>query len=665
MLTFSNINIKPGTLSINRGIASPSYFECSFEVNKTIADLKNINFHLNWCAWVAAGYTPGSFSPSDSNYGIEMGSNTAWITPGTWYLLDFGGSASSYFGRSEIKFTAAGLNTIIGLRVYFINRFDIQGAYKTQTYSNHDKLLKDQYNSTTELNNTASFSDVYSTEKYFKAFFLSYEKTSGDITRFEIPIKNKLRFYNLDVLGNPSPIVNPTVSLERNSQPVFDLASNEDTLVRIKINEGSLPPGWTTGLKVYLMLIKTSTLDNTVTMESNYSLRYIEALSFTADLDPKYALGTGDIWIAPNTGLTPLGGGDYEITATLEHSRLDKNVKYRIIHIWRINNAALPAEDYPVLGTNIHDFPFISAQFECNDHTPVLPINGVTIDENELCDYLNCYGSSLKATIGERLLSKVKLRFRDYNNDSTREKTMNVGISNVRTFIWSAVAGDPLFYKDVYTDKLSTRNGSTWSNPDGVEVFTNGSDLYIRHNFRLRYDENENALYTVLEQDLNTKIPTTANCNWENKTIFLTYIVSINNKDANTGEDFIDEIWVQQKVYVKGFDPDGTEGELKAEIQDGAKFFCDNGDDYTVCFEKSMYSPAAKFLAIVDKYPYNSGYAGEEESYSSTNLKTSTANEIYDVDEDFVSDVACLKVSLKDLNVNKKYRILGIKKSLI
>ena len=56
MLTFSNINIKPGTLSNNKGIASPSYFECSFEVNKTIADLKNINFHLNWCAWVAAGY---------------------------------------------------------------------------------------------------------------------------------------------------------------------------------------------------------------------------------------------------------------------------------------------------------------------------------------------------------------------------------------------------------------------------------------------------------------------------------------------------------------------------------------------------------------------------------------------------------------------------------
>ena len=70
----------------------------------------------------------------------------------------------------------------------------------------------------------------------------------------------------------------------------------------------------------------------------------------------------------------------------LEHSRLDKNLKYRIIHIWRINNAALPAEDYPILGTNVHDFPFISAQFECNDHTPVLPISGITIDENELCD---------------------------------------------------------------------------------------------------------------------------------------------------------------------------------------------------------------------------------------------------------------------------------------
>ena len=75
---------------------------------------------------------------------------------------------------------------------------------------------------------------------------------------------------------------------------------------------------------------------------------------------------------------------------------------------------------------------------------------------------------------------------------------MNVGVASVRTLIWSAVSGDPLFYKDVYTDKLSIRNSSTWSNADGLDVFTNGSDLYIRHNFRLRYDENENALYTVL-----------------------------------------------------------------------------------------------------------------------------------------------------------------------
>lgn len=661
MITFSNLIIQNGTLSKNRGIASPSYFEASFKVDKDLnPDLKFYTFSFSFALWCSADYqqsnTPGALAYYDFSP-----INPSGIVPNQWYDCVWSSNASSYIGKCQIKFNPGVGECTVGVRLFFLSQYDIHGSYKDLTYTNRAKFLKDSINSTTEVDNTANFNDVYSNDRFLKCFVGVNSAVPFEENKFEIVVPNALRFYNMELYGNSPMLSQSAVSLER-INVVPDLASNEDTLVRIRVKDISMPPSWTTGLKVYLMLVRVSSTDNSIIRDWNYSLRYIEANSFTGDLDANYGLGTGDVWIAPQTGVTPIGGGEYEVTATLEHSRLTAGGKYRIIHIWRVDNAGLPTEAYPIPGTNIHDFPFITAEFECNDYTPVVPIQGVAISENYICDYLNCYTGSLIATVGERLLSKIKLNFSAYNMDVNRKLDMIEGISSVRTMVWSDTNDFLQNTKHLYTDKLSTREGNTWSNAEDVDIFTVGNSLYLRYHFRLRYDSNERNLATY-KSIADVKTAASSTQDWSNRFIYVVHLINIHNIDNNTGEEFRDLITIKQKIFVKGFDMDGSGGELEYTIEDGIPYICNDGDDYNVCVNKPPSSPEAKFITIFESEPYSSLSAKECESFSDVVMPQLTTGEIYDVAEDFVDDEACFNVHVASLPKDRLSRVIGIKKN--
>jgi len=659
MITFSTQAIESGTLSINRAIGSPCLFSARFKIDRDfLSQIESVWFGFRFAPWVQSSYQDSNTYPTDGYYDYNVTDATA-IVFGDWYDCQWNGPPSAFLGKMQISFVPSMPDTMVYIRLFFLAQYDNQGVYKDQFYDNRAKLLKDSISSPIELNNTGSFNDVYSTQRYFKCFVYTHEFPGGDVSKTEFSIPNKLRFYNLDIDGNPPLLENNMVQVERGT-PQPELASNEDSLVRFRVKDISMPPGWTAGTKVYLYIIKTSGYDNNVIRDWNYSLRYIEANSFTADLPPQYQLGTGDIWIAPNTTLTPLGGGIYEVTASLDHTRLTAGNKYRFIHIWRVDNAALPTEVYPLSG-NIHDFSFISDEFECKDLTPPPAITGVSLVHSKICDYLKCYGGALRVVPGERLISKVRIGFNQYNQDPDRQKGMYESVSSVRISMYLQDSFDTNIEHYLY-DTTIVRTGGVWQNPSNIEIYDVGADLYITFGYRTRYDTNSLNLYTWNKAFLQ-KTAATKNQDWRNKTVFIKFEILLNNLTTD-GEELQDLVVVGQKLYVKNFDT--TELTCIATDDDGfpVDFLCDTGDDYKLCFKKQSGSPDAKFISLVEQEPYFTAAVEEEDPFSSIVLPQMDSEKLYSADSDFVSDKACVRVSVSSLDIGNNYRVIGIKKDL-
>jgi hypothetical protein len=660
MLNLTTPTILPGTLSINRALASPAFFSAEVTTDRNFANINELLLGIKLGLWVQATYTDGNVFPSSAFFEAVPNSPTS----GVWYDTDWIGNVSAQPGKMQVMWTdlGGGTGTKISIRFYFLAQYDIQDVYKDIFYNNRDKFLKDSRNSSSILDNNANSSDVYSTPRYFRAtLFIRDTADSDKLYKQPFSVANRLRFYERDV-NNATPLLQTNLFQLDRGGVVTDLVTTAPTLVRIQVKDVSMPSGWDTGAQVFLFLIQTSDNDTNITRDQNYLTRYVEAVSLTTPLDANYGLSNG-VWTFPNSGITNLGGGIYQVECTIDGSQLVNGKKYRIIHVWRSNNAGFPTEVYPAgMSVNEHDFSFISQEFLCTGPVVVPSLAGVTLTENSISDYLQTYGSYLRVTVAERLLSRIQLDTTAYDNDVNRVKTFLQAIRTIKVLFYSVNADDSNKL-DVFTELNATKSVA-WSADLGLSVTEPaGNAIRVEFGYRTRYEDNIPNIYTLNGTAIE---PALSNMNWRRRDIRIRIDFTLKNKDANTNADLDDVYRLEQLIKVKDFDPPNTAGELTSELTDEngneIPFACDGEGTWTACFTKQADAYSYKFLGGIEREPYGLVNLKEEESFDSPHLTTAGNDILSNVDENFVGNVACMDIDVSKLDYRKTYRVLGIKK---
>ncbi len=658
-LTLSASQINAGTLSINRAIASPAYFEAEVNTDRPFANVNELVSAIQVGLWVQASFSDGVTFPSSGYFEAVPASPVS----GTWYDCGWVGQASAQIGKMQVKWTnlGGGTGTKVTIRLYFLSNYDIQDRYKNLFYDNKTKFLKDAKSSTSILNNNATVSDVYNTPKYFRATL--YFKDTADSNKLYVhafSIPNKLRFYERDV-DNGSPLLETNLLQLDRSGLVSDLITTANTLVRIRVKDNAMPVGWDTGAQVFLFLIQTTDNDSNVQRDVNYQTRYVEATTLTTPLDANYGLTNG-VWIAPNSGITNLGGGIYEVTATIDGSALTNGKKYRIIHVWRSNNAGFPAETYPSgMGVNEHDFSFISNEYSCIDPASVPALGGLTVTENSIKDYLNQYGSYLRVTVAERLISTVAFDTTAYDTDVNRVKTFAQAIKKVKVLFYATNLSDPA-KMDVFAEFNGTKT-TGWGVDTGLSVTEpTGNSIKVIVGYRTRYEDNMPNLYTLngtaIEASLSTQ-------DWRNRDVRIRFDFTLLNTDTNN-QPLEDIFRIEQLIKVKDFDPENLLGFVESSLKDAdgndIPFACAGEGEWTACFTLQPDAYDYKFLGGIERNPFGITTLKEEESFTSPYMTQMTNDILSLVDEDFVLDQACMKIDVTQLNYKNQYRALGIVK---
>lgn len=659
MLTLTTPTILPGTLSINRALASPAFFSAEVDTDRNFANINELPLGIKLGIWVQATYTDGNVFPSSAFFEAVPNSPTS----GVWYDADWIGNASSQPGKLQVMWTdlGGGTGTKISIRFYFLAQYDIQDVYKDIFYNNRDKFLKDSRSSSSILDNNANSSDVYSTPRYFRAtLFIRDSADSDKLYKQPFSVANRLRFYERDV-NNATPLLQTNLFQLDRGGVVTDLVTTTYTTVTVRVQDVSMPLGWQIGAQVFLFLIQTSDNDTNITRDQNYLTRYVEATTLTTPLDSNYGLSNG-VWVYPNTGINNLGGGIYEVTATIDGSQLVNGKKYRIIHVWRSNNAGFPTEVYPSgMGVNEHDFSFISQEFLCTDPVVVPSLSGVTLTENSISDYLQTYGSYLRVTIAERLLSRVILNTDSYDADVNRVKTFLQAIRTIKILIYGYNADDPT-KMDVFTE-LNASKSVAWSANLGLTVEEPaGNSLKVEFGYRTRYEDNLPNLYTLngttIEPPLSTQ-------DWRNRYVRIRITYNLSNVDTN-GMALNDVFELEQLIKVKDFDLPAMAGELAPTLTDEngneIPFACNGEGTWQACFTKQSDAYSYKFIGGIEKMPYGQTNLKEEESFASPYLPLLQNDILSGVDENFVGNVACMNIDVSKLDYKKKYRAVGIKK---
>lgn len=659
------------TLAQTRAIASPAFAEIEFTItNRVITDIPNINFGIRIGQWVAATYSESGSFPSNGFF--EFAGQAVVAT--TWYDCAWIGDGAGRIGKLQISFdVGAGTDCKVRLRLYFIAGFDINATFKNVFYNNTDHLLKDAQNSGNLLDNNSSSNDVYSVQKSFAISVWVKDTSDNSNSRQSYKFVNQLRFFNNDVLGS-APIylsqTNYPDFLERPlATPVTTLSTQADTHVKLRFLEQPALAGclnWHLNCEVYAYLIEINGTNSAQTFLQNYNLQYCEAQTGTTPLNPNYEIGNSGVWKAPFTSLVPLGGGFYECTLNIDKNFINTNKRYRIISVVRIFGTCLPLPTYDTGLVKFHDFSFISQEYICDSESTCLPIPTLVFDDNNISDYLKTYNSALRVSPGERLRSRVKVNFSNYDLDPNRDFSVatsgSYGLNyvHVKTYIESGSK------KHVYGTWIANKSGAVFVSPPELQVAFVGNSVDVFFDFRARYESWFQNLQTEIG---DVPYPPEITMNWIGKTVFVEFTFAILNKSTLTGEDIYDYIVVRQKVQVRDFDVEGSQGDLipifKKQDNTPLLYICEGDSKIKACFQTTSADGTENFIAMIDESPFGIDYLKEEESYvSGAGLSQMETPLLETVDEFFDNgtDTACCFINTKTFKAGEKKYLIGYRK---
>ena len=592
--------------------------------------------------------------------GVNMFTSGAIPNEGYSYVVDSAATMGSYpmtlevntpFNSDLIKNWEATIEIGYGNDFKIIFKYyqneDRSGFLSSISQYNHDKLLKDKIASVPEL--TVAGNSVYTNQEYIPRFYIcQVDIANPSLISF---VQNnfafyKAGFYNKNEHETAPSFYDPIWSLSDTDGSRTDFGILIDTKVDFSIQVPAPPAGDLVWLS---WLIRTDTLDNSVSFEDNYEASFAKIIDEvgTTTLDNKLR--------GPAIKLADNGGGLWAGYFHVNKSELNLGATYRLISVI-----------YDLEGGYVNSF--ISDEIV----TAVPSFDGVGYTFNaRLRDYFNdWYGNDLICVVEERLASIIDINYDYFGfSDDILTRLGLVVPNDIRRYLTEIkveIFEQPSVQLRNYFERAIAYKTSptTYSTPSGMTLdFTTGN-LQIRYDWRNRYE----SWVPNIESTFNgVIIPPTTDQNWATKTLYVKTSLKLFYDDYSA--PFTDEVvftqTIRPKDYISGtFDILVSGSQAKPALTD---YYC---SDEEVCLDARLTTGSYalfRLLTTIEQEPGNIASIEEEESLSGVLPQLDTLKFINQESAfgETVANRAKFCIEPTELVYNKFYKVCAIAKKLI
>lgn len=686
-LVFSSYLDNSPVLADKLAIASLMRVSASFEIEVTPGTNGYIpkgNYYFKYASFLPLGSNP-EVNPASTGGAVPKAYvcynyDSSHIL-NTWYPLNFVGEEVQKQGVWSIMFKAVPFTNnqmVIHCQGLVFLEQDCNN-YITPQAINQRKLLYSHINNSTILNKGA-VSSVYTESRVIRIamyvigtaesttkaenWLLATASRNANF-RFYNELPSDLPFYSIHNIlirdkSNPAQVVSAiNVHEEQHIEFTLLLSSNY-------FQAGSM----------YAMfsIIRDKSNNNSVRAESNYKTGTIivhNEASETTFLNPSFYGGNNVVpsfisdpkpFMGVSQKLQPtLNPNEYNAFCDVDVSYFVPGTSYRII----VTVYYRPTPPAP--GNGYHSISFITDSILAGGNPkPVPPFCGAW-----LTDYINTFNNYLEVTPQERIRSVCLWRWSNFFN------AKNISLPEIANTITILVYSQDGDYDHILESYSLGKNGlnqfiSSYENITVINDLPN-KEIRIHYDFRVRYEENRQNLYT--KNRLNgsiTPLPQSTQ-NWTGKDIYIEYRLLL-----NFPEGYQEEYVKIQKIKVLEYDT--TVLNLEITTLDGLplKQLCSyipkfkvcatcliNDDDININPSDPIYKDF--FIGLVDKDVYSISNIKEQESfYGILPQKSDPIISSIDSQFDLVNGgKACAIINSGALTTDTFYRFVAIKKKPI
>lgn len=579
-------------------------------------------------------------------------------------MLPSGANANLNFNASvTLRIVTSSTFQIV---VDFFQIYDEMQYQNVAFQDNHNKLLLDQKQSTSELT-IGSTHNCYNSSSSQFAITMKLEKpgvihspdtylyTDNALASMGTGIW-EAGFYNRNAQDAPPYFNTPIWEFTRSSVAVTNLSGAIDTDVLFKITAP------TSVSKVLFWAIRTDKFDNTNTMFGNYEANLEEIVNTNANIG-----ATGMILTTPVNNITSLGAGVFSVGCSLKGSNLVSNGKYRLI-----------AVVYYKSGGDFYVNSFISDELVV-DANPCFDGAGFNLI-GSLSDYDREFtGGDLECVIEERIKSKISF---DFTSDKWKDDiSARLGLTTTNDFrryltkvkfdIYDEdnVAGLGVV-RNYYISETANKYGiNSYTTVSGMTLdFTTVDRPVFSFDWRNRFENNIDCLLTTIDNVPVT--PVQAKQYWGGKTLKVRWQLFFYYDDYATPFEDIIEMFQQIRVLDYGNMKvlhDNVDG-VRSSWDETSN--CCQGDEFCMggVLDNSLDAIARRLivnicpnLASVNTLEEAESWVGDELPQMTT---TSITNEDIDYTTIYTKKAARFCIDTSKLSVNS-YKISAMAKKYV
>lgn len=461
-------------------------------------------------------------------------------------MLPSGANANLNFNASVILRIVT--SSTFQIVVDFFQIYDEMQYQNVSFQDNHNKLLLDQKQSTSELI-LGTVKNCYNSTNSQFAITMKLEKPGVIHAPDTYPYTDNALaalgtgswlagFYNRSALDSAPYFNTPVWEFTRSAVAVTNLSGGVDTDVLFKITSP------TSVSKVLFWAIRTDKFDNTATMFDNYEANLEEIDSTNSNIG-----ATGMILTTPVNDIASLGAGVFSVGCSLKGSNLVSGGKYRLI-----------AVVYYKSGSDFYVNSFISDELVV-DANPCFDGEGFDV-VGSLSDYDREFtGGDLECVIEERIKSKISF---DYTANQWADDILDrLGITTSNDFrrYLTKVKFDIYDENNVvglgvvrnyYISETSNKYGiNSYTSVNGMNLdFTNIDEPIFSFDWRNRFENNIDCLLTTIDNVPVT--PVQAKQYWGGKTLKVRWQLFFYYDDYATPFEDIIEMFQQIRVLDYG-----------------------------------------------------------------------------------------------------------------